>query len=132
MKTWTQRKFLSLVSSFYDPLGIISPFLIQAKILLQKLSQHGQKWDKAISGDNGNASKDWVRETKMSATVGVNRLVGDTAVGEIIELHVFCDALLEESAVVAHIKTNRNQEATSGFLMGNNEWHPYAKQHFTD
>ena len=39
-KIWTQRKFLSFVSSFCDPLGIISPLLIRAKILLQELKKH--------------------------------------------------------------------------------------------
>ena len=54
-KTWTQRKFLSFVSSFYDPWGIISPFLIRPKVPLQELWEHGRDWDKAITGDNGKA-----------------------------------------------------------------------------
>ena len=117
-KTWTQRKFLSFVSSFYDPLGIISPFLIRAKILLQELWKHGREWDKAISGDNGKAIKDWVQETEQIGTVGVNRLVGGTTLGDTMELHVFCDASLEATAAVAYIKTTRNQETTTRFLMG--------------
>ena len=117
-KTWTQRKFLSFVSSFYDPLGIISPFLIRAKILLQELWKHGREWDKAISGDNGKAIKDWVQETEQIGTVGVNRLVGGTSLGDTMELHVFCDASLEATAAVAYIKTTRNQETTTRFLMG--------------
>ena len=81
-KTWTQRKFLSFVSSFYDTLGIISLFLIRAKILLQELWKHGRKWDKAMSGDNGKAIKDWVEETELLGTVGVNRLVVGTGLGD--------------------------------------------------
>ena len=116
--TWTQRKFLSFVSSFYDPLGIISPFLIRAKIPLQELWRHGYEWDKAISGDNGKAIKDWVEETELLGTVGVNRLVGGTGLGDIMELHVFCDASLEATAAVAYIKTTSNQGTTIRFLMG--------------
>ena len=62
-KTWTKRKFLFFVSSFYDPLGIISPFLVRANFLQQEIWKHGGEWDKAISGDNGKAIKDWVLET---------------------------------------------------------------------
>ena len=117
-KTRTQRKFLFFVSSFYDPLRIISPFLIWAKILLQELWKHGREWDKAISGHKGKAIKDWVEETELLGTVGVNRLVGGTGRGDTMELHVFCDASLEALAAVAYIKTTSNQGTTIRFLMG--------------
>ena len=117
-RTWTQRKFLSFVSSFYDPLQIISLFLIRAKILLQKMWNYGREWEKAISGDNGKAIKDWVEETELLGTVGVNRLLGSTTLGYTLELHVFCDALLEAPAAVAFIKTTRNQETKTRFLRG--------------
>ena len=116
-KSWTQYKFLSFVSNLYNPLGIISPFLIRAKILLQEQWKHGRKWDKAISGDNGKAIKDWVQETDLLGTVGVNRLVGGTALEDKLELHLLCDASLEAKAAVAYIKTTRNQETTTRFLM---------------
>ena len=117
-KTWTQRKFLSFVSSFYDPLGSISPFLIRAKILLQELWKHGRECDKAISGDNGKAIKDWVEETELLGTLGVNRLVGGTELGDTMELHVFCDASLEATAALAYLKTTSNQGTTICFLLG--------------
>ena len=117
-KPWTLRKFLSFVSSFYDPLGIISTFLIRAKILLQELWKHGREWDKAISGDHGKAIKDWVEETELLGTVGVNRLEGGTRLGDTMELYLFCDASLEATAAVAYIKTTSKQGTTIRFRMG--------------
>ncbi|XP_075248377.1 uncharacterized protein LOC142341335 [Convolutriloba macropyga] len=117
-KTWTQCKFLSFVSSFHNPLGIISPFLIRAKIRLQELWKHGREWDKATSGDNGKAIKDWVEETEWFGTVGVLRLVGGTGLGDTMELHVFCNASLEARAAVAYIKSTSNQGTTIRFRMG--------------
>ena len=111
-KTWTQRKFQFFVSSFYDPLGIISPFLIRAKILLHELWKHGRKWDKVVSGDNGKAIKDWVEETELLG------MVGGTGLGNTMELHVICDASLEAAAAVSYIKTTSNQGTTIRFLMG--------------
>ncbi|XP_075259875.1 uncharacterized protein LOC142351623 [Convolutriloba macropyga] len=79
-KTWTQRKFLSFVSSFYDPLGIISPFLIRAKILLQELWKHGREWDKAISGDNGKAIKEWYNTWGHNGTSSIlRRIIGSNS-----------------------------------------------------
>ena len=80
-KKWRQRKFLFFVSSFYDPLGLISLYLIRTNIRLQELWKNGREGDKAINGDNGKAIKDWVQETELLGPVGVNRLVGGTALG---------------------------------------------------
>ena len=49
----------------------------------------GRDWDNAMSGDNGKAINDWVKETELLGTVGVNSLVGSTALGNTIEFYVF-------------------------------------------
>ena len=46
-KPLTHRGILSIVSSVYDPLGFISPFVLTAKIILDKID-----WNEEISGDN--------------------------------------------------------------------------------
>ena len=130
-KTWRQSKFLRFFSSFCDPLGIISPFLIRAKIQLQKIWKHGRQRDKAISGDNGNAIRDWVQETELLVTVVVNRLVSGRALGDTMELHVFCDASLEATAAVTYIKTTRNQEIRTRFLTGKTSVAPLLQTTFT-
>jgi len=40
----TRRGLLSVMSSVYDPLGFISPFLLSAKIILQDLCRRKLKW----------------------------------------------------------------------------------------
>ena len=44
----TRRGILSIVSSIYDPLGFISPYVLQAKIILQELCRKKLKWDDHI------------------------------------------------------------------------------------
>ena len=41
----TRRGILSVVSSVYDPLGFIAPFILPAKILLQELCKKKLDWD---------------------------------------------------------------------------------------
>lgn len=41
----TSRGILSTVASIYDPLGFISPVLLNGKRILQDLCQHGIGWD---------------------------------------------------------------------------------------
>ncbi|KAK7884419.1 hypothetical protein WMY93_027542 [Mugilogobius chulae] len=50
-KTPTRRNILSLVSSVYDPLGILSPVTLQAKKILQELCRRKIGWDVIIPDD---------------------------------------------------------------------------------
>ena len=40
----TRRKMLSLIASLFDPIGFLAPFLVKAKILLQRMWQCGIGW----------------------------------------------------------------------------------------
>ena len=44
----TKRGILSTVSSLFDPLGFLSPFILPMKILLQELWRIGVQWDESI------------------------------------------------------------------------------------
>ena len=46
----TKRIVLSIVNSIYDPLGLITPFTIIAKLLMKNLWRQGLGWDDLIVG----------------------------------------------------------------------------------
>ena len=35
-----------MLSSFHDPIGLVSPFILKGRITLQELCQEGLHWDK--------------------------------------------------------------------------------------
>ena len=39
---------LSMLSSFYDPLGLVSQFIFKVRLILQKWCQEGLNWDKQV------------------------------------------------------------------------------------
>ena len=45
----TLRQLFSLVSSIFDPIGLLSPLVIQFNIILQSLCKLGQTWNQATS-----------------------------------------------------------------------------------
>ena len=50
----TRRQYYSQVQSLFDPLGLLSPLLLQAKILLRKTWENGNEklgWDEALPSD---------------------------------------------------------------------------------
>ena len=45
----TKRKIVSAISSIYDPIGIINPTLVQAKLFLRKLCEEKYTWDEKFN-----------------------------------------------------------------------------------
>ena len=50
----TKRNVLRQIPSVFDPLGLVSPFVVTAKILLQELWTRGYDWDDVILDDIGD------------------------------------------------------------------------------
>ena len=44
----TRRGLLSIISSVYDPLGLVAPFLLQGRLLNQDLRRANLGWDEVI------------------------------------------------------------------------------------
>ena len=59
----TRRKVLALVMSQYDPLGLLAPLLVRAKVLLRSLYGKGEelKWDTPLAKDQ---AEKWARLIK--------------------------------------------------------------------
>ena len=50
----TKRSVLKKVATVFDPLGLISPFIVQAKIMLQELWHRGYDWDEEVEDEVAN------------------------------------------------------------------------------
>ena len=96
-KSVTRRCILSVVSSVFDPLGFVSPFVLVGKLLLQELCRDGLGWDEPVSGDVARAWTEWLKDMLALEAIDLPRcyaaggLTGATAV----ELHHFSDASRE-------------------------------------
>jgi hypothetical protein len=47
----TNRNVLSKVSSVFDPVGFVSPYVVIAKIILQEILARGYTWDEEIEDE---------------------------------------------------------------------------------
>ena len=58
----TKRSVLSLISRLFDPLGLLNPFSIRAKILFQSLWRENLGWDQTLPQEWKDWLGDWVGE----------------------------------------------------------------------
>ncbi|KAJ8049534.1 hypothetical protein HOLleu_02319 [Holothuria leucospilota] len=69
----TKRLVLSKISTVFDPLGFLSPFVIQGKILLQEIWVSGISWDEVVGGELQDKVGDWIRDLENLSDIRVNR-----------------------------------------------------------
>ncbi|XP_062538935.1 uncharacterized protein LOC134207229 [Armigeres subalbatus] len=89
--TPTKRQVLSVIARLFDPLGLLSPVIVLAKTLMQKLWKSKMDWDDQLDGE---LLKDWTNfldALPLAEDFRVKRrVVTNEAVR--IEIHGFSDA----------------------------------------
>lgn len=89
--TTTKREMLSEISRLFDPLGLLSPILITAKIQVQKLWLTGLGWDEDLPDEVSSTWRQLQHELHRVEEVCIPRWCHITA-GCVMELHGFSDA----------------------------------------
>lgn len=92
-KPRTKRGILSTVSSVFDPLGFVAPYVIRAKVILQDLWVKGVGWDDPLEQNDVTDWFDWVQDlSELSSVVVPRGLWPAEFVPAQNELHTFVDA----------------------------------------
>ena len=69
----TKRTGLKFPTQVYDPLGRISPVLIEMKLLFQKICQTKEDWDEDFSLELKERYEKWITELKSVGSVIIQR-----------------------------------------------------------
>ncbi|MEM7299252.1 MAG: hypothetical protein AAF391_13420, partial [Bacteroidota bacterium] len=91
----TRRGILSTVSSIYDPLGIASPFVLEGKLILQRLCQLNLGWDESLPDRFQKDFIHWKSNLPCLKEIVVSRCYKPAFFSDIVEdvsLHHFSDA----------------------------------------
>ena len=102
----TRRGLLSIVSSIYDPLGLVAPFVLPAKILLQELCRDNLSWDDPITERHLMHWSVWIGELPKIHNFRVPRCIKPATLKEIAssQLHTFADASERGYGAVSYIR----------------------------
>lgn len=90
----TRRGILSTVASLYDPLGLVAPVQLKAKIILQEMCRRGTGWDDPLTDELRLKWEQWRSDLAHLDNVTIPRTYSPAGFGKVLkaELHPFSDA----------------------------------------
>lgn len=93
-KPLTRRGLLSTISSIFDPLGLLAPFVLKGKRILQELIRDGHAWDDPVPENIANSWNEWKCQLPELMNLSIPRCYKDRELGQIVktEIHNFSDA----------------------------------------
>ena len=97
----TKRKLLSSLSRIFDPLGLLSPLTIPARVLMQETWKHQLDWDSILPETIQEQWSKIARGLKGLSQISFPREA--CREGEVYDLHVFCDASQKAYGAVAYV-----------------------------
>ena len=101
----TKRDVLKESSKVFDPLGLLSPVTVRAKIFMQSLWQRNIDWDEPLSDEDQQQWLEIAENIQEARSLQIPRqyfpMVGDSAQPH--RLHIFADASLTAYGAVAFL-----------------------------
>ena len=86
----TKRSFLSVLGTVFDPLGLVGPFTVKGKILLQEIWRVKVGWDDKLPQNLQKEACEWMDAMNAVHDVRFVRSLG--ILGRTFSLHLFVDA----------------------------------------
>ena len=99
-----KRNILKLSAMFFDPLGIISHLVLQAKLIFKEVCLLKFSWDHNLPTILTSKWKSFINEPKSVKTIEIQRHVLCCDNKE-TELHGFCDASTAAYVVVVYARS---------------------------
>ncbi|XP_018399184.1 PREDICTED: uncharacterized protein LOC108776927 [Cyphomyrmex costatus] len=88
----TKRRILSRAALTFDPLGLIGPVTVVAKIMIQDLWRLNTGWDESVPLACYTKWKQYERELSILRDINISRLVVSSEQHTSLEIHGFSDA----------------------------------------
>ena len=120
-KPLTRRGILSTVSSVYDPLGFLAPFILTGKQILQQLCRDKADWDEPIADQTRVKWARWRSELLDLEALKIPRCFVPDRFGEpsSIELHHFSNARVNGYGQCSYLRLiNKSNQVHCSFAMG--------------
>ncbi|TRY80244.1 hypothetical protein TCAL_13396, partial [Tigriopus californicus] len=104
---WTKRNVLSTLFKQYDPLGLLAPYLILGKVLLQSICTTKSGWDDQIRQDLDMKWTQWIKQANRLTDVKIPRYLGFSQ-DKNTSVHIFVDASIDAIACCIYVVSSNS------------------------
>ncbi|XP_068991476.1 uncharacterized protein [Neodiprion pinetum] len=113
----TKRTILSETAQLFDPLGLISPVVVRAKVLMQDLWQEKVGWDDQLTPQIIHRWMTFRQELSQLSQLAIPRWLQLRSDDTEVEIHGFSDASLFAMAAVVYVKVSTPGESSKVTLV---------------
>ena len=110
----TKKSILSHLAEIYDPLGVISPTVVEGKRIYREACDENRSWDSEVSTV---LAQDWLKWTKQLWNVRVPRsVITKCRKVKAVHLHLFADASNLACSAMTIAVVEQDTGTVKGFL----------------
>jgi hypothetical protein len=113
---WTKRHVSATSSSIFDPLGLISPFVVRSRVIMQEIWRQKYKWDDVISESLQDAWMVWLNEVFAVPDIKIRRWSGVKTKTSTYQILTLCDASEEGYCVAVYIRLKSGTRIETNLL----------------
>lgn len=106
---YTKREVLSFVCKFFDPLGLVGPILVTAKLFLQDLWKESISWDSQLPNELNERWKNFASDLINMPTISIPRNINVSDYNR-VELIGFADASNRAYGCCLYLRVIRSDE----------------------
>ena len=101
----TKRSLLRALASIFDPIGILCPTTVKAKIIFQSLWKRNIDWDDPLPSDIQVEYDGFVQQLKRNKSLTIDRCLSSFRAGGRYEMHTFTDASMEAYGCITYLRS---------------------------
>lgn len=104
-KPVTKRGILSTINSVFDPIGFLSPVIINGRLILRAVVSDGVGWDEPLTAELEGKWRQWVKDLSDLDCIRIPRTLFRISLSDMrdFELHIFSDASEKAISAVGYI-----------------------------
>jgi len=113
---WTKRLVSRAAASIYDPHGLIAPFTVRAKVILQEIWKHKElDWDDKLPPDLCQVWENWLQQVFEVPEIRIPRWSRFEPRCH-AQLHTFCDASENGMCCAVYLRVKKGQHTETTLL----------------
>ncbi|KAL7071027.1 hypothetical protein ACQ4LE_009907 [Meloidogyne hapla] len=124
----TKRELLSLIHTVYDPLGLIGPVLLPAKLLYQKVCARNINWNDKLEEMELNEINQIIEGWGEQEFSRPRKIIHGCENAEILQIHCFVDSSMKAYAVNIYLRIACPHQINTSLIFAKNRIVPKGKE----